>query len=73
MSFVVTATREAACCESVLGPAAAYSAQFATGLLPFCGLSKLISVPTGNPWWELTPENCLAFFFSTLTFACSSE
>lgn len=32
MSFVVTATREAACCESALGPAAAYPTQFAISL-----------------------------------------
>lgn len=72
MSFVVTATREAACCKSVLGPAAAYAAQFAIRFQPFCKLSKVISVPIGNPCLVLAPESCLAFLFSTHTVACSS-
>lgn len=72
MSFVVTATREAACCECACGPAAAYPTQFENGFQPFCRLSKLISVPMGNPWLELTPETCLAFLFSTPTVACFS-
>jgi len=72
ISFDVTAIREAECCESALGPPAAYPVQFAVGFQPFCRPSELISVLIGNPWLDLTPESYLAFIFIAHTVACSS-